>query len=76
MPVDLYIHIFLELLLAVALLVLASAIRIEREVAADLKRAISRTALAISGRALRLKSLSSAMRNEMHAERGWPKVDE
>ncbi len=70
MSLDLYIHIFLAIGLIIELLGLAYIVRVEREVAADLRRTIEAYGAGNLRQGLKVEELIERVRNEMHAERG------
>jgi hypothetical protein len=63
-------HIVLAFLLAIELLGLICIIRVEREVARDLKRTIEAYGAGNLRQGLKLEELIERVRSEMHAERG------
>ncbi|MBV8054300.1 MAG: hypothetical protein JOZ29_02260 [Deltaproteobacteria bacterium] len=69
MPIDIT-HIFLAIGLIFELLVLGYVVRVEREVAADLKRTIEAYGAGNLRQGLKIEELIERVRNEMHAERG------
>ena len=69
MPVD-YTHIFLGIGLMIELLGLIYIVRVEREVAAGLKRSIETYGAGNLRQGLKIEELIERVRTEMHAERG------
>jgi hypothetical protein len=69
MPIDIT-HIVLAVLLIIALLGLIYIIRVEREVATDLKRTIEAYGAGNLRQGLKVEELIERVRSEMHAERG------
>jgi hypothetical protein len=66
--IDLYVHIFFALLLVVALVMLAYVVRVEREVAAELKHRIDAYGAGNLRQDLKGEELIERVRNEMHAD--------
>ncbi len=64
---DLYIHIFLAIGLIIEGLVLAYAIRVEREAAAELKHTIEAYGTGNLRQGLKIEQLIERVRNEMHS---------
>jgi len=69
MPIDIT-HIVLGVGLIIELLGLIYIVRVEREVAADLRRTIEAYGAGNLRQGLRIEELIERVRNEMHAERG------
>lgn len=69
-PIDLFIHIFLVIGVIFELFVLGYVVRVEREVAADLRRTIEAYGAGNLRQGSKIEELIERVRNEMHAERG------
>jgi len=69
MPVDIT-HIVLAVGLIIELFGLIYIVRVEREIAADLRRTIEAYGAGNLRQGLKVEELIERVRNEMHAERG------